>query len=364
MNLLQVRAILGQIRPDRQTLLFSATMPRRIQKLVAEFLADPVRISIGTVGAANVDVKQEVHVLNDEDAKFQWVLERISAFVDEGDVLLFVSRRDKAESIARNISSLGIARISALHGDMDQASRSKVVEDLKAGNLHVIVATDVAARGLDIKSVKTVINFDPAKDSDTLVHRVGRCGRAGDKEGTAHSLLLPTDIKAAVDVARCLSASGNEVPPEVMKMAEKDPKWKWQRPKGIGINNNIPSFGLQSEKGPDPWHSGRQEALGQHFRSSFVSAGVRQDSKSIKAEIILPKRSSVKVESNSSIRKCEKEVLPPQQIPAPPIPVAEQPMYLNSRQEDRQAEEVAKAVAKAREIAARLMAQKNQNPGS
>ena len=82
-------------------------------------------------------------------------------------------------------------RAAGIHGDMDQHTRMKVLGDFKAGTHHVLVATDVAARGLDIKSIKTVINYDAAKDIDTHVHRVGRTGRAGDKDGVAYTLLTP-----------------------------------------------------------------------------------------------------------------------------------------------------------------------------
>ena len=88
-------------------------------------------------------------------------------------------------------------RAGAIHGDMDQHSRMSVLAAFKSGRHHVLVATDVAARGLDIKSIKSVVNYDTAKDIDTHVHRVGRTGRAGDKEGMAHTLITPREIKFA-----------------------------------------------------------------------------------------------------------------------------------------------------------------------
>lgn len=88
-------------------------------------------------------------------------------------------------------------RAAAIHGDMDQHSRMAVLHDFKAGKHHVLVATDVAARGLDIKSIKSVVNYDAAKEVDTHVHRIGRTGRAGDKEGVAYTLITPYETRFA-----------------------------------------------------------------------------------------------------------------------------------------------------------------------
>jgi ATP-dependent RNA helicase DDX42 len=88
-------------------------------------------------------------------------------------------------------------RAAAIHGDMDQHSRMAVLHEYKAGKHHVLVATDVAARGLDIKSIKSVVNYDAAKEVDTHVHRIGRTGRAGDKEGIAYSLITPYETRFA-----------------------------------------------------------------------------------------------------------------------------------------------------------------------
>ncbi len=88
-------------------------------------------------------------------------------------------------------------RAAAIHGDMDQHSRMAVLHEYKAGKHHVLVATDVAARGLDIKSIKSVVNYDAAKEVDTHVHRIGRTGRAGDKEGIAYTLITPYETRFA-----------------------------------------------------------------------------------------------------------------------------------------------------------------------
>uniref|UniRef100_A0A7C9DXI7 RNA helicase n=1 Tax=Opuntia streptacantha TaxID=393608 RepID=A0A7C9DXI7_OPUST len=169
----QIRSIVGQIRPDRQTLLFSATMPRRVEKLAREILSDPVRVTVGEVGMANEDITQVVQVIPSDAEKLPWLLEKLPGMIDEGDVLVFASKKASVDVIESQLAQRGF-KVAALHGDKDQASRMEILQKFKSGTYHVLVATDVAARGLDIKSIKSVVNFDIAKDMDMHVHRIGR----------------------------------------------------------------------------------------------------------------------------------------------------------------------------------------------
>ncbi|PSC74148.1 DEAD-box ATP-dependent RNA helicase 24 [Micractinium conductrix] len=229
----QVRSIVGQIRPDRQTLLFSATMPRRVERLAADALTSPVRVTVGEVGAANEDITQMVEVVHDIGQKQKWLLDRLQSFIDGGDVLIFANQKAKVDELAAALAGAG-ARVAAMHGDMDQHTRMATLADFKSGKLHALVATDVAARGLDIKSIKTVINFDAAKDIDTHVHRVGRTGRAGDKEGVAYTLLLPHESRFAGDLVQSLAAAGQEVSAVLHELASRDPRFKKGVARGKG----------------------------------------------------------------------------------------------------------------------------------
>ncbi|KAF5829815.1 P-loop containing nucleoside triphosphate hydrolase protein [Dunaliella salina] len=229
----QVRSILGQIRPDRQTLLFSATMPRKIQRLVADALTNPVHITVGIEGVANRDVRQEAIICKDEAEKMRWLMAKLQDLVDEGDVIVFASQRAKVDSLVSSLQAAGV-RAAGIHGDMDQYSRMAVLDGFRAGQHHVLVATDVAARGLDIKTVKAVINFEAAKDIDTHIHRVGRTGRAGDKEGQAFSLLLPKDTQFASALVQSLALAGQAVPPELHELAMKDSSFRRGSSRGRG----------------------------------------------------------------------------------------------------------------------------------
>ena len=112
-------------------------------------------------------------------------------------------------------------KVAALHGDKDQASRMDILQKFKSGLYHVLIATDVAARGLDIKSIKSVVNFDIAKDMDMHVHRIGRTGRAGDKDGVAYTLITLKEARFAGELVNSLVAAGQNVSVELMDLAMK-----------------------------------------------------------------------------------------------------------------------------------------------
>jgi len=216
----QVRSIVGQIRPDRQTLLFSATMPRKVEKLAREILTDPTRVTVGEVGMANEDITQVVYVIPSDTEKLPWLLEKLPEMIDQGDTLVFASKKATVDEIESQLAQRGF-KVAALHGDKDQASRMDILQKFKSGVYHVLVATDVAARGLDIKSIKSVVNFDIAKDMDMHVHRIGRTGRAGDKDGVAYTLITQKEARFAGELVNSLVAAGQNVSVELMDLAMK-----------------------------------------------------------------------------------------------------------------------------------------------
>eukprot|EP00252_Welwitschia_mirabilis_P010211 TRINITY_DN23381_c0_g1_i1.p1 TRINITY_DN23381_c0_g1~~TRINITY_DN23381_c0_g1_i1.p1 ORF type:complete len:856 (+),score=165.40 TRINITY_DN23381_c0_g1_i1:380-2569(+) len=223
----QIRSIVGQIRPDRQTLLFSATMPGKVERLAREVLLDPIRVTVGA-GAANEDVKQVVHVLPTDAEKMPLLLNMLPQMVDDGDVLVFASTKARVDELESQLKQNSF-KVAALHGDKDQASRQEVLQQFKAGVYHVLVASDVAARGLDIKSIKSVVNYDIAKDIDTHIHRVGRTGRAGDKEGVAYTFITHKEARFAGKLANSLIAAGQNVPDELMNFLMKDGHFRARR---------------------------------------------------------------------------------------------------------------------------------------
>lgn len=295
----QIRSIVGQIRPDRQTLLFSATMPRRVEKLAREILSDPVRVTVGEVGMANEDITQVVQVLPSDIEKLPWLLEKLQGMIDEGDVLVFASKKASVDEIESQLAQRGF-KVAALHGDKDQASRMEILQKFKSGTYHVLVATDVAARGLDIKSIKSVVNFDIAKDMDMHVHRIGRTGRAGDKDGVAYTLITQKEARFAGELVNSLIAAGQNVPMELMDLAMKDGRFRSKRDSrkgggkkgkgrgggggggggrgvrgvdfGLGIGYNPDSNNASSPAGRAAAVNSLRTGMMAQFKSSFVPA--------------------------------------------------------------------------------------------
>ena len=231
----QVRQILGQIRPDRQMLMLSATMGRRMEQVAGEWLApDFVRIAVGKTGTASQFVDQHVFVLPDAAAKLAWLLAMLPVFVSAaGKTLVFVNTREGCHRLVQTVRErLPDLTVSALHGDMHQQDRTAAIRRFTKGPVHILIATDVAARGLDICHLQTVVSFDPAKNVDAHVHRVGRAGRlsaAGDPQqqqqqqrGAAYTLLLtPHNADFAAVLCSAWKQEGLSVSNELAALAAK-----------------------------------------------------------------------------------------------------------------------------------------------
>ena len=188
-----VRRIVATL-PDtaaRQTLLFSATMPEEVMKLADEVVADAKYVQIGTDGGP---AKSITHTVENVAAaeKTEWLARFLRR--TDGPVLVFVRTKSGAERLARKLAAFGL-KAAALHADRTQAQRSQAVEGFRSGRYRVLVATDVAARGLDIDGITHVVNYEVPSNRETYVHRVGRTGRA-DATGTALTLVAPEELRA------------------------------------------------------------------------------------------------------------------------------------------------------------------------
>ncbi|XP_005994675.1 ATP-dependent RNA helicase DDX42 isoform X1 [Latimeria chalumnae] len=245
----QVRSIANHVRPDRQTLLFSATFRKKIEKLARDILIDPIRVVQGDIGEANEDITQVVEILPSGPDKWNWLMRRLIQFTSSGSVLIFVTKKINSEELATNLKQEG-HNVGLLHGDMDQSERNKVISDFKKKSIPILVATDVAARGLDIPSIKTVVNYDVARDIDTHTHRIGRTGRAGEK-GVAYTLLTSKENMFAGDLVRNLEGANQYVSKELMDLAMQNPWFRKSRFKGgKGKKLNIGGGGLGYRERP------------------------------------------------------------------------------------------------------------------
>eukprot|EP00930_Biecheleria_cincta_P000980 TRINITY_DN10215_c1_g1_i1.p1 TRINITY_DN10215_c1_g1~~TRINITY_DN10215_c1_g1_i1.p1 ORF type:complete len:887 (+),score=162.60 TRINITY_DN10215_c1_g1_i1:136-2796(+) len=185
----QMRSIIQNVRPSRQTMLFSATFPPSIEKLARDILHQPVRITIGVVGQAAQSIQQHVEVLKNADAKWEWLSKNVDKMLEKGQLLIFVKSIASAEELTQNFQDFLEKKTEFLHGDLDQGERMRILKSVRKRNVEVLIATDVAARGLDIPSIGTVVSYDPARDIQTHTHRIGRTGRAG-AAGQAFTLLI------------------------------------------------------------------------------------------------------------------------------------------------------------------------------
>ncbi|OQS07296.1 DEAD/DEAH box RNA helicase [Thraustotheca clavata] len=233
----QLRSILGQIRPDRQTLLFSATFRRRVEALARDVLKQPVKIIVGTVGQANDDIKQIGVVLTSQQAKWNWLIQQLPSLVSQGKLLVFVTSKAGVDELSTNLNSHTIPfNCVSIHGDKSQYERSDALHKFKTSACPILIATDVAARGLDIKGVSNVVNYDIAKNIDTHVHRIGRTGRMGVDgiaPGTAYTLLTSTDIDFAAQLVNNMDLSNQPVSNELLNLAARSPHFhRRNAPKG------------------------------------------------------------------------------------------------------------------------------------
>ncbi|ORY44378.1 P-loop containing nucleoside triphosphate hydrolase protein [Rhizoclosmatium globosum] len=194
----QVMKIVNNIRPSRQTILFSATFPRKMEALARKILVKPLEITVGGRSTVCSDVHQIVEV-RDEDSKFYRVLEILGdCFANDPDakVLIFVDRHEAADNLLRDLLKRGYP-CQSLHGGKDQADRQSTFQDFKTGDTNIVIATSVAARGLDVKQLKIVINYECPNHMEDYVHRCGRTGRAGKKG--QRILSLPRSGQALAD---------------------------------------------------------------------------------------------------------------------------------------------------------------------
>ncbi|CAH1105818.1 unnamed protein product [Psylliodes chrysocephalus] len=281
----QVRSVCNHVRPDRQTLLFSATFRKRIEKLAKDALTNPVKISQGTTGQANEDVTQHALLLPTQEAKREWLFGKLVELLSAGSVLVFVTKKLDAELVFRDIIMKEFECL-LLHGDMEQAERNKVIMSFKKNECPLLVATDVAARGLDIPHVRTVVNYDIARDIDTHTHRIGRTGRAGT-QGTAYTLLTPKDKEFVGHIVKNLEAAHQEVPQDVLDLALQSSWFKKQRFRSKkDYNPNIGGMGLgfkEKSSSPAPTSStnssaaprgpatDRLSAMKQAFKMQYVN---------------------------------------------------------------------------------------------
>jgi len=193
-----IEEICSKLPKSRQTLLFSATMPPPIQKLAAKFLNDPKRVEVARPATANINIEQRLVEVRAD--KKRDVLRELLRHEEFKNAIIFCNRKTTVRELATSLKRSGFA-VGQIQGDMDQSDRIAEFDRFKAGEISVLVASDVAARGLDVRGVSHVINFDVPWQPDDYIHRIGRTGRAGAK-GIAIMLATREDAEAVAAIEK------------------------------------------------------------------------------------------------------------------------------------------------------------------
>lgn len=213
----QITRIVQNTRPDRQTVLFSATFPRQVEILARKVLNKPIEMQVGGRSVVNKDITQLVEVRPECD-RFLRLLEILGEWYEKGKILIFVHSQDKCDSLFKDLLKAGYPCLS-LHGAKDQTDRESTITDFKSNVCNLLVATSVAARGLDVKELELVVNFDVPNHYEDYVHRVGRTGRAGNK-GCAITFVSEEDARYAPDLVKALELSEQSVPNDLKALAD------------------------------------------------------------------------------------------------------------------------------------------------
>uniref|UniRef100_A0A8D0ACI5 RNA helicase n=1 Tax=Sander lucioperca TaxID=283035 RepID=A0A8D0ACI5_SANLU len=216
----QIRKILDQIRPDRQTLMWSATWPKEVRQLAEDFLKDYVQINIGALElSANHNILQIVDVCMDseKDHKLLQLMEEIMA-EKENKTIIFVETKKRCDDLTRRMRRDGWPAM-CIHGDKSQPERDWVLTEFRSGKAPILIATDVASRGLDVEDVKFVINYDYPNSSEDYIHRIGRTARSTNK-GTAYTFFTPGNLRQARDLIRVLEEARQAINPKLLQLVD------------------------------------------------------------------------------------------------------------------------------------------------
>jgi superfamily II DNA/RNA helicase len=200
-----IEEICSKLPKNRQTLLFSATMPPPIQKLAAKFLNDPKRVEVARPASANINIEQRLVEVRPDKKKD--ALKELLRSDEVRNAIVFCNRKTTVRELATSLKRSHF-KAGQIHGDMDQSSRIAEFDRFKRDEINILVASDVAARGLDVKGVSHVFNFDVPWQPDDYVHRIGRTGRAGAK-GIAITLAAKADLEL---VDRIEKLTGHKIP--------------------------------------------------------------------------------------------------------------------------------------------------------
>ncbi|XP_024865201.1 probable ATP-dependent RNA helicase DDX43 isoform X2 [Kryptolebias marmoratus] len=259
----QILKILLDVRPDRQTVMTSATWPTGVRRLARSYLKNPMMVYVGTLDLAAVNTVQQTLLIVQEEEKKLYLFDFIRNMLPQDKVLVFVGKKLIADDLSSDMCLQGIA-VQCLHGDREQCVREEALRDFKEGRVRILVATDLASRGLDVHDITHVFNYDFPRNIEEYVHRVGRTGRAG-RSGAAITLITRDNWRMAPELIPILERAEQDVPEELVLMAERYEKHKRER------EMYFPRGGQGGRGGGGGW--GRREGGGRGGRDRSQNWG-------------------------------------------------------------------------------------------
>lgn len=203
----QVEAIMKQLPEERMTMLFSATMSDEVKSISSNYMRNPINIDVSEASIMTADINHSLYVTNEED-KFE-LLTDVTIIEKPDSCIIFCSTKDRVDMVCDRLDDLGYP-CNKIHGGMQQDDRLSAMMRFKRGEYRYLIATDVAARGIDIENISLVINYDIPLDEENYVHRTGRTGRAGQK-GKAISFLVPTQTRYLHDIEELIGIKIQEI---------------------------------------------------------------------------------------------------------------------------------------------------------
>jgi len=252
-----IEEICTKLPAQRQTLLFSATMPAPIKKLADRFLSNPKSIEVARPATAGTNITQRL--VKVDSRKKRDVLRNMLLAEDVTSAVIFCNRKTTVRDLNKSLQRHGF-RSGEIHGDIDQSARIAELERFRTGDVNILVASDVAARGLDIKGVSHVFNFDAPWHPDDYVHRIGRTGRAGAK-GVAYTFVTSEDAEAIDNIQKLIGQKIETIGAPVVEAEKEDRREEKPRKKDRPVSDRKSVQRAEPKPAPAPARPRRHEAV-------------------------------------------------------------------------------------------------------
>jgi ATP-dependent RNA helicase RhlE len=255
-----IRKILSRLPKVRQNLLFSATMPEDIEHLAQQIMSNPVAVRF-QVSRPKDSISQSLHLVGQTEK--HTLLCNLLKENQQVSTIVFTRTKHRAKRLARSLSESGF-RTTSLQGNLSQNKREEAMEGFRSGKYQVLVATDIASRGIDVAKVGQVVNFDAPSTIDSYTHRIGRTGRA-ERQGISHTFLTPDDEKLRKQIVRMFPELLRDIEKKTISSQKRDRTQK-ERPQRRGGNEQLPPTKFRRKTGSQSSESRKEKPL-RHLRS-------------------------------------------------------------------------------------------------